>query len=171
MNIYYYRRLKNVNRLGCEPIMRSYNLLEHSYMVTVLFCHFAKEERILYDIDVLEAILHHDMLETVTGDLPYNIKNLSPTTQTCWEAIESEAINSFPQLAPYTDVRLRKTMSKKQFKIFKVCDLLDLWIFLREEQRLGNTALPIHEIITKCKSIIEGKYKSIDKYMTDGYTF
>lgn len=171
MNIYYYRRLKNVNRLGNEPILRSYNLLEHSYMVTALFCHFAKIEGIKYTAKALEAIMHHDVLEVVTGDLPYNIKNLTPETKACWQAIERVTVEAFPELFEFTDESIMRRLTSKQRKLFRVCDLLDLWIFLQEERRLGNTALPIHEIIETCKRKIQTKYKSVDDFMMFGYTF
>jgi 5'-deoxynucleotidase YfbR-like HD superfamily hydrolase len=140
-------------------------------MVTILFAHFAKLEKIGYDAKVLEVIMHHDILEVVTGDLPYTIKNLSSSTKACWSAIETETAIEFPSFDEYTDENIKKAMTKKQYKLFRACDLLDLWIFLAEENRLGNSALPIHEIRDKCVELIGGKFKSIDEYMTYGYTF
>lgn len=171
MNIYYYRRLKNVNRLGNEPISRSYNLLEHSYMVTMLFAHFAKLEKIPYTADVLEIIMHHDIMETITGDLPWNVKNYNIYTRDAWDQIEQAMTVMVPQLEPYTDTHIKEQLTPEQHRLFKVCDMLDLWIFLQEERRLGNTALPIYEILQRAKENIECKYKSVDDFIIHGYTF
>lgn len=171
MNIYHYRRLKNVNRLNTEPITRSYNLLEHSYMVTMLFCHFAKLELIEYDTVVLEAIMHHDILETVTGDLPWNVKNHNGETQSSWITIEEEAVKMKSGFDAYTDQNLQNVMNDKQYLLFKTCDMLDLWIFLQEERRLGNTALACFEIMERAKQIIYGKFRTIDDFMVYDYTF
>lgn len=171
MNIYHYRRLKNVNRLNTEPITRPYNLLEHSYMVTILFCHFAKLEHIEYDAVVLEAILHHDILETITGDLPWNVKNHNANTQSSWINIEEEAVKMKDQFEPYTDQNLENVMDTPQYTLFKTCDMLDLWIFLQEERRLGNMSLACFEIMERAKKLIYGKFRSIDDYMVYDYTF
>lgn len=167
MDIPYYRRLKNVNRLGVEAILRPYNLLEHSYMVTVLFMHFAAKEGWAYGISCIDHILHHDILETVTGDLPYVVKRFSSTTLECWSKIEEEIVGVHPQLITYTDDYMERTLTPGQLELFKVCDLLDLWIFLKEEQGLGNTNARCQEIINTCVTLIKGKFKSVDQFMND----
>lgn len=165
MNIKYYRRQKNVNRLGTIAITRPYNLLEHSYMVTVLFCHFAKLEGIPYDVDTIDRIMHHDIVETITGDLPYPIKHSSSLTEEAWAMIEKDAIKDHPDLKPYTDEVMESVFTAEQLKLFKMCDLLDLWIFLKEEYSMGNSTTACIEIIDRCETWIRGNFKSIDDYM------
>lgn len=167
MNISYYRRLKNVNRLGTEIIQRPYNLLEHSYMVTVLFCKFAREINIPYDTSTIDLLLHHDIVEVITGDLPYTVKNCNDITKSCWSNIEQEVLRSRPNLLPYTDDAIRSKMTPQQYELFKVCDLLDLWIFLREERGIGNLSIANHEIIKTCEDLIYGKFREIDEFMSD----
>jgi len=165
MDIKYYRRLKNVDRLGIEAKLREYNLLEHQYMVAMLFRHFACKEDVAYDILIFDIILHHDIVETVTSDIPYPVKNFNSKTVECWSIIEQEVIQHHEQLIRYTDKNIENAMTPKQFSLFKVCDLLDLWIFLREEQTMGNNNNECKKIIKTCEKLIKGKFKTIDIYM------
>lgn len=163
--IKYYRKLKNVDRLSRTAKHRSYNLMEHSYMVTVLFRQFASKEDIAYDMIVLDYVMHHDILETITGDLPYDIKNQNRLNADCWDAIELNSAESVPGFTQYTDKEIQDGLSPQQYKLFKVCDLLDLWIFLKEEQGLGNIAREILTITNKCEQLIIGQFRTVDKYM------
>jgi 5'-deoxynucleotidase YfbR-like HD superfamily hydrolase len=165
LDLSYVLKMRNVNRLGTVAIKRHYNLLEHSYIVSVLFIHFANEERIPYDTTTMEYILFHDTLEVITGDMPYTVKNHNETTKLCWMRMEQEMIQNHPQLAPYTDRNMEKYMTKQQMDLFKVCDLLDLWIFLKEEEALGNKSNQCIEIVNRCVTIIGGRFKSVDDYM------
>ena len=165
MNIDHYRRLRNVNRMGTEPILRPYNLLEHSYMVTVLFMHFAEKESITYSTDIIDLILHHDIIETQTGDLPWNIKNMNSSTQVSWNILETQVIAANEDFNKYSDEKIRNALRPEQFNLFKVCDMLELWIFLKEEQVLGNNSKECKRIIDTAEKVIYGMWPSIDKYM------
>lgn len=165
VDIKYYRQLKYVNRMARWPLLRPYNVLEHSYMVTVLFRHFAERENLLIDWRTMEIIMNHDILEAVTGDLPYDVKNMTMRTHDAWDTIEQEVVHDFPQLKPYTDAKIKERLTEYQFNLFKTVDMLELWIFLKEEQELGNNHPEINSIVAKAERIIRGKFKSIDDFM------
>lgn len=154
MKIETYRQMKNVQRLAIHQILRPYNLLEHSYMVGILFMHFAKLEDIPYDINTLRLVLNHDVLETISGDMPYPAKNLNEKTKYHWERIESEIADAHPEMRPYTDHRIEQVMTPGQFDLFKACDLLELWIFIREEQEMGNLNDELNRVRIKCENIV-----------------
>lgn len=166
MDIRYYRKMKNIERLSGTFHIRPYNLLEHSYMVGMLFINFAKLEGVEYNEKTLETVFNHDILEAETGDLIYTVKNHNDNTKFAWRTIEQEVINSNPDLAPYSDYEMECSLTKEQYDLFKVCDLLDLWIFLKEEQKFGNKSEEVETIIKKCDYIIGGKYKHVLKYMS-----
>lgn len=170
MNIEYYLNLKNVERLATSYKIQSYNVLEHSYMVTVLFRYFASRENVAYDIHVLDAILHHDILESVTGDLIYTVKNMTEHTKDLWEELEDEVVGKHFQLENYTDSKLREVMNKRQYQLFKACDLLDLWIFLKNEITLGNKTKKILEYQSRCYMLLVTDYNftTINQFM-EGY--
>lgn len=165
MEISYYRKLKEVNRLSRVTCLRSYNVLEHSYMVAMLFKHFAATEDVPYNMVVFEHILHHDIVEAISSDLPYDVKNFNEVTKHSWDVIEMEIVKQHHQLRRYTDDNIKDAMNEMQYKLFKVCDLLDLWIFLKEEQGLGNNTQKVNSIIDKCEELIKGQFVSVDKYM------
>jgi 5'-deoxynucleotidase YfbR-like HD superfamily hydrolase len=161
------RRMKNVNRLGTERITRPYNLLEHSFMVTILFRYFAEVENVFYDEYDIDLIMHHDLLETVTGDLPYNVKNLNIETEKCWAIIERDVAKGNPVLEKYTDQRIGEILNARQYQLFKACDLLDLWIFICEEFQLGNLDKNLAQISERCVSLIGDTFPSINQFMKE----
>ena len=47
-------------------------------------------------------------------------------------------------------------MTEEQRILFKVCDYLDLWIFCKQEEALGNTTIGNKTVIDNCKKLIYG---------------
>lgn len=168
MEIKYYRKMKNVDRLSGTAKHRSYNLLEHSYMVAMLFKHFASKENVAYTMAEFDLVLHHDILEVETGDLIYTVKNLNSETKECWGRIEELVIEKNFQLQRYSDENIKSGLSNLQYSLFKCCDLLDLWIFCKEEIALGNNTINMLIITERCVELIGDKFKSIKKFM-EGY--
>jgi len=166
--IQYLRKAKNIERLSGTFKLRPYNLLEHQFMVTELFKFFAAEERIDYDLKVLDLVSNHDLLEVETGDLIYTVKNLNERTKDSWNEIENEVMNNHPKLADYSDAAVNIRMNGFQHKLFKACDILDLWIFLNEETVLGNKHPNVKKIIETCENLLFNAYRfeSIIQYLT-----
>ena len=147
-------RLKSIKRLPNTPHHMEYNVMEHSYVVAVLFKWLAAEEDVSYNMDVFERVLLHDFVESVTGDLNYCVKNLSEKTYTAWGVIEEEvtAQNSF--LSRYTDEEIKETLTPLQYDLFKCCDYLDLFIFSCKEIILGNRSDGILACYQNCMELI-----------------
>jgi len=116
-------------------------------------------------MQIFDLVLHHDIIETVTSDIPYPVKNFNRKTVECWSTIEQEIIQNHAQLIRYSDKNIEQAMTDKQFLLFKVCDLLDLWIFLKEEQKMGNNSSSCKKIIKTCVELIKGKFGTVDVYM------
>lgn len=155
IDIKYYRKLKNVTRMSGAFIHQSYNLLEHQYMVGMLFQRFAKLDNVPYDINDLNIVLHHDIVETVTGDLSWVVKNFNQVTKASWATIEEELVHKYFQLEKYSDENIRKGLTELQFLLFKACDILDLFIFIHEEIKLGNRSDEIIEAYNNCLKIFD----------------
>ncbi len=147
-----YQKMRNIQRLSGHSKLRSYNLLEHSFMVTALFKEFCKLESIDYDLEVLDAVMNHDLLESETGDLIYPVKNLNEVTKNSWETIEREVTIKYTELAKYTDENIHKRLNQIQLNMLKACDLLELWIFCMEERDMGNKTLV--EVEMTCQRLI-----------------
>lgn len=163
--------MKEIQRLPNTPHHRGYNLLEHSFIVGILFRWFASEEDVAYTMDVFDKVLLHDYVESVTGDLNGCIKNFNQCTKSAWDVIEAEIVNSEPCLKPYSDEALKKGMTELQHRLFKMCDYLDLWIFCQNEKALGNTTQKLLACIENCEKAMAHisqdwvLFKSIQKFM------
>ena len=132
---------------------------------------FASEEDIAYDISVFDKVLLHDYVESVTGDLNYLVKHHNQTTKEAWDVVEKEVCGDSPVLRNYTDKAIEEQMTPMQFKLFKICDYLDLWIFCKQEETLGNSCKSLKACIFNCEKLIreitEGfkTFKSVQKFM------
>lgn len=158
-----YKRMASVDRMAGRLKIRNYSLAYHQYYTTLLFMHFAELEKVEYNMDVLKIIMKHDFLEAFTNDLPWPIKNLNEKTKECWEKIEHETAKEFPELALYTDDVMKEVMTEQQFYLFKMCDYLELWLFMKEEMLMGNHVEGIVFVENKCRELIlkisDEKYK------------
>lgn len=153
------RSLKSIDRLSGVFKHRNYNLLEHSYMVATLFKEFASKENVPYTMAEFDLVLNHDLVESITGDLSYEVKNSSEATKQHWEEIEEEVITPHPKLSRYLDSYIKGHLTERQYLLLKTCDTLDLWIFLKEEVAMGNNTVRVHKIITTCEELFQ-KYAS-----------
>jgi len=147
--------MKDIHRLPNTPHHRGYNLLEHSFVVGMLFRWFASEENISYDINVFEKVLMHDFLESVTGDLNHCVKSYNDKTREAWHIIEKEICNGDSTLSGYSDEALKESMTHMQFLLFKMCDILDLWIFCKNEEALGNNTCKLKAVIKNCEEMFK----------------
>lgn len=163
--------MKDIQRLPNTPHHRGYNLLEHGLVVGMLFRWFASEENVAYDINVFDKVLLHDFVESVTGDLNACVKKFNDKTAESWDIIEYEICYGNPVLAPYSDQEIKKAMTNQQYRLFKMCDYLDLWIFCRNEMALGNRAQKLVKCLSNCEKLLAHysyewtEFKSIAKFM------
>lgn len=168
IDIKYYCKMRNIQRLSMMFTHRPYNLLEHQYLTTVLFRHFASLEDVPYDMNVLDLVMNHDCVESETSDLPWDIKNFSEETKKCWNIIEKEVCKKHFQLNRYSDENLKSGMTKLQHDLFKAVDTLDLMIFVSEEINLGNNTVAIRNVLHNCYEIlnkIESQFPHVNEFI------
>lgn len=137
----------------------------------MLFRWFASEEDVSYDINVFDKVLLHDYVESVTGDLNACVKKFNDNTAAAWDIIEYEICHGDANLLPYFDEEIKKTMTDLQYRLFKTCDYLDLWIFCKNEIALGNACKKIKMCLNNCEVALcrisndFKDFKSIKKFM------
>lgn len=167
----YQRRMLNIQRLAGTPKIRSYNLAEHSYFVATLFLEFAAREDMHVGMNSIKKVLNHDIVETITADLPYMAKNYSAATKNAWATIEQQLSTYHGRLRDFTDDALGSDLTAKEYALFKTVDLLELWIFCVEEHALGNISTSLHSVTKKCYELIyeNGEFESVKKFM-DSFT-
>jgi len=158
-----------VDRLAGKFKLRKYDLAQHSYFTGIFFIHFAKLEGIEYSTEVLETVLSHDLMETLTSDLPWNIKNMSEVTKECWSKIENETARVFPEFQKYSDEAIKSSLTEEQFRLFKCMDYLDLFLFIHEEILLGNVTPEMIEIYERCTNLIDHQFKSVNEFVLEKY--
>jgi 5'-deoxynucleotidase YfbR-like HD superfamily hydrolase len=162
-------RMRDVQRLSATAKFESYNLLEHSGGVLFLFLEICDREGIDVQVYEIKKVFLHDILETETGDLLYTAKNLNSITKENFQNLEDEVLADQPHLFPYSDKGIAKTLSAQALKAFKEADLLELLLFCSRQSDLGNKDKRLQFIITNCKRLLEGSYKTtqeiIEKYV------
>lgn len=150
------RKMDNVQRLSGFKLLQDYSLTKHCYHVGALFMRFAIKYAIPFTMMDLDFVLKHDILETVTGDLLYTAKNYNSKTAEKWEEIEKELTDEWSEyhyLYMYTDNYAEKHMNREAFKLFKDCDLFELYEFCWTEVDLGNKS--VMPVIKNCQSILQ----------------
>lgn len=151
----YLLQMKQIQRLPNVPHHRSYNILEHGFVVGMLYRWFASACDVAYDIEVWDKVLMHDYMETFTGDLNFVVKNLNEKTSSAWASIEHEVCESDAVLGRYSDAAIKESMTAEQYTLFKICDYLELWIFCMQEDALGNKTKGNLNVIANCRELID----------------
>lgn len=115
-----------VKRYHTWPVLHQETVGEHTFRVLFIY----REIFELYDTDVIEYIMDHDMPEIAVGDLPFPIKKNNPVLKDEMDRIEAEHAEAMglPQHNISHQDKLR----------VKVCDLLQMWEFGKIEHRMGN---------------------------------
>jgi len=125
------RRLGTVPRWTVVPTIKTQNVGEHSFHVAYMALWVARLHARLHDgsadLDILGFAIVHDETEAITGDIPAseNGRNLSG---------KSKVMENKYKLGDCT-------ASNDIKSVLKLADLLEAYLFVQEEKRLGNRAL------------------------------
>lgn len=159
--VHLHRKMQNIQRLAGTFKHKSYNLAEHSFYVLQLFQMICEAEGVPYTAKDLILASRHDLVEAITGDLLYPVKNLSSITKECWSKIEKEVVKKYPVLEDYSDESLENEFSHPDlYRFMKAADILDLWLFCKEEEKMGNTTGNLGKVIVECENLLLYSYKT-----------
>lgn len=161
------RSLKNANRLSGFALIQPYSTAIHSFYTGILFEEIAIIENIYVTINEIGFVYRHDIVESVTGDVLLPVKIHSETTNKKWKEIEEELIDSrYSALRNYSDQYAEHFFSEPAFRLFKACDLFELYFFIMEEMELGNMSQGIVEVLMNCRNLLpEFNIDFITKYV------
>lgn len=157
------RKMLTFQRLAGTRKIRSYNLAEHSYFVSLMFQDIADWLGIGYSVDTLRVVMRHDFMEVFTTDLPYQVKNQNAITKRAWAEIESEAYCKASNKGirnVFSDKDIEDILTPEQHLLLKWCDLLELMIFCREEGEMGNLGKDISSVLDNCRKIVDTSFLS-----------
>ena len=129
-----------IKRWHTYPTIGEQTVGEHTYGVLQILRYIMEEE---WDIDMVHAVLDHDVPEVVLGDIPYSGKKLVPAIRAAEQRVANEVGLS-------TDAPCSEAI--------KIADLLEMGIWGAQQVSMGNSNG--HQIVnTVCKEV-----EQIEKY-------
>jgi len=139
------REAGTVRRAHIIPHHGVYNVAQHSYGAASLLLLLNPDP----SIALVKAVLWHDVAERWMGDVPAPVKMRQPELA---EMIYDEEERILGALGLAQDLRTEEVLW------LRAVDTLDLWLWSREEEALGNRAvIPIQRA---CEGILEEREKA-----------
>lgn len=126
------RRLAlSVKRYHTWPTIQQQTVADHTCQVMRVYVEiFGPPSQ-----DVFLYMLWHDISEMHTGDIPFQAKRLYPALKKVVDEIDHSVRAVMDQDGAGGFVY---RVSDEEVKLAKVCDLLEMWEFGRQEMSLGN---------------------------------
>lgn len=127
-----YRDAGAVKRYHVKRTHRTQTLAEHTFGMLMLVKQVTegRGEHGLQSLAILyNAILHHDLPELMTGDVPAPIKRVHPALGPLMDSIEQDL---YPLYREYT-------LTQEEAALLKWADRMELVLWCLEEFRLGNS--------------------------------
>lgn len=158
----YLFRLKLINRWPLMRNVRTENVAEHSWQVTIIAHLLALIDNHYFsgqhDVAAIALLaLYHDVSEVLTGDLPTPIKYHNPQIATEYQKIEQLAQRKLLTLLPeplqtdFQPLLIKQTENPKIQCLLKQADTLCAYLKCLEELNAGN-----HEF-TAAKAVLQKK--------------
>lgn len=119
-----YRDAGAVTRFHAKRTLRSQSVAEHTFGMLMLI----RQVWPCVDADVYNAILHHDLPELDTGDVPGPAKRAHPALKSALDAVEAASGLQYPHRIPAWVAAM-----------IQWADALECVLWCLEEVRLGNT--------------------------------
>lgn len=123
-----YRDAGAVKRYHVKRTHRTQTIADHTFGMLMLVKQVATDS-LLSGGTLYEAILHHDLPELFTGDIPAPIKRVHPELGPLMDSIEEE-------LKPLHE---EFNLTSEQGALLKWADRMELVLWCLEEFRMGNT--------------------------------
>lgn len=116
-----------IKRYHAKPTLRTQSVGEHTWQVMLIYVqHFGiPSKKIWY------YLLHHDIAEIGTGDVPFEAKRRFPSLKSALNKIEDNIMRDFS----IVDFNLTE---QEKLRV-KWADLWEMKLFAQEEVALGNS--------------------------------
>lgn len=140
--ILYTRQAGYVDRCHTHRIIGTYTVAQHSFnMLTLLkILHPNPSQNLIW------KIIGHDLPELWTGDIPHTVKQLSNSIKEELEIFENNI---------FTIIGFESDIDNEEEKWLKGLDMLELFLFCYEQEKLGNKSL---------KNLMDRIYDNFNKY-------
>ena len=155
---YSLRRLDNIIRYNNRIKCHTQTVAAHSYYVSYTMMRLLELVDLPHDIKykLLSYCLIHDAAEIHVGDMPHDVKAAYPKIKEMLEQFEED----FYIQSGLSDVAnvIRDDYQKIKYNLFKLCDLMDVFMYAKEEIYLGNQTLEMSNILSQavedCNTIV-----------------
>jgi len=143
-----HKALSQILRFSTIPTINKQNVAEHSYFVSLiawLICTRLESNGVIVNTDqVLKMCLIHDIPESVSGDMPRNVKQ--GEVRNMIARLEDSVFEVMTENLP-DDMKLELTCSYQmcgekdylEYRIMKFADILESAIYCLCEREMGNT--------------------------------
>lgn len=156
---YSIRRLDNIIRYNNRIKCHTQTVASHSYYVSYTMMRLLELVNLPDDIKykLLSYCLIHDTAEIHVGDMPHDVKAAYPKIKEILERLEEDFyIQS--GLSGVADI-IKDDYQKIKYNLFKLCDLMDVFMYAKEEIYLGNETLEMSNILSQavedCNTIVK----------------
>ena len=106
---------------------------------------------------LLSYCLIHDTAEIHIGDMPHDVKSAYPKIKDMLEQFEDD-FYAQSGLSHVANV-IKDDYQKIKYNLFKLCDLMDVFMYAKEEIYLGNETIEMSTIlsqsVTDCTTIVK----------------
>ena len=122
------RQAQTVQRYHIERTIRRQSVGEHTFGVLCVAMELSNGSM---SAALVSAILHHDVPEAITGDVPATARWKSPALQASLALLDNEVIERY-------GLQDHELLSPAELRILKLSDLLELVMFCIEDAEMGN---------------------------------
>ena len=142
----------HVERWQGTPQLLPYNVSTHAYNCAMLYmqlCHVCEK---IVSVQLLSALLCHDNMESLTGDLLAPAKDAEPES---WDNIEKQAQekwrkeHNIPAIMSIAFLPIEENFTfliKEDQHLLKIIDMLEFLLHAQQEYKAGN----------RCNKVMDG---------------
>lgn len=137
------------------------SVAEHSFFVALFSLRIVQDLKLPEELElrVLRLAVLHDCAESLTSDIPHNVKKMYPDF-TCF--LKSVEDHYYSKRWPYFKARLEDEVAEA---IVKLADNYSVLQFCLNEQQLGNKSPDIMEIYVNATQRVEDSLKKVNSVL------
>lgn len=158
--------LKDIIRYNTRSKIKEETVADHTCFVSILSLKILAQlgitdDKVIKDTLVLSVL--HDIPESCTSDIPYDVKQRCPELRELLEKLEDEYYNKYWS----NFVEALEAKKKLPGLVVKLADVYSVFQFCCSELRLGNNDKDMIEIFVNSKRRIRDMIDRINRYLEE----
>lgn len=157
--------LKKIIRYNHRNRIQDESVAEHTCFVSLFCLKIMAQLNLTHEQErqVLILAALHDTCESLTSDIPHDVKANYPEMESILEKIETDYYKEI--WAKYFEVVYKP--SDLIYNILKLADAYSVYQYCLNEQNLGNQSIDVIEIMNESLSRIDTFIKNINKLLEE----